>query len=165
MRLVWDAYLNFERSRMHALRAMDVHQRRQAAVCCIFFPISFITVAFGITPPRSVMATIPLPTFHLPSVPICESCVPDMRIRAVDIDLRYSVGRLHCLKPLTPQELVLITPKAIARAAPMQASHAALPAEKNVSMMPLPPRQDLPSMYVRKGMYVPTNRRFTRLFF
>ncbi len=34
LRLVWDSYLAFERSRMNTLRMLDVQRRRQACVSC-----------------------------------------------------------------------------------------------------------------------------------
>jgi hypothetical protein len=53
----------------------------------------------------------------------------------------YSVGRLQSLKPLTHQELFMVKPKAI-----VVQPVAAAPPEKNVPLLPVPPRQDLPPL-------------------
>ncbi len=69
----------------------------------------------------------------------------------------YAVGRLQSLKPLTTQELFLVTPKAIV------VQHVtAAPSEKNVPMLPVPPRQDLPPMCAHQNAANPPNCVLTR---
>lgn len=103
LRLVWESYLAFERSRGNMLRSLDVQRRLQSSF------------ADG------------------------DNALADVSfIQRVDL---YSVGRLHSLKPLSSQELFLVTPKVIA------SQHVAVvPSEKSVSLLPVPPRQDLPPM-------------------
>jgi hypothetical protein len=91
---------------------------------------------------RSAIATLHWPTLPSLSAQTSESAVNDaVAIYVFNAYYSYSVGRLQSLKPLTHQELFMVTPKAIV----VQPVAAAQP-EKNVPMLPVPPRQDLPPM-------------------
>lgn len=144
LRLVWDAYLAFERSRGHMLRALDVQRRLlQSFVSLIHMKANSDYGWSLINCFRSQTAIFSWLTFLLISVLICECYVHELSFGAHS-SRSYSVGRLHSLKPLTPQELFLVTPKVIA-VQPV----TVMPSEKNAPLLPVPPRQDLPPMCVK----------------
>jgi hypothetical protein len=89
------------------------------------------------------MAAVLLLKSLLLSALICECFVSELAICDLHACSSYSVGNLNSLKPLSSQELFLVTPKVIA--APATSS---VPSEKNLPILPVPPRQDLPPLYV-----------------
>jgi hypothetical protein len=103
------------------------------------------------------MATLPRPTLPSLSARTCESAANDaVAIYVFNAYYSYSVGRLQSLKPLTHQELFMVTPKTIV-VQPVK-SVAAAPPEKSVPMLPVPPRQDLPPMCAHQLTADPLNR-------